>query len=133
MHKHKVWILSALAALAVLVTIAVMVLPDVISAYKVRTVEGTVTFVDVATRQASLEVKSPKDGHLVEIAGVVPAECPIRIGGQAAGLDKVVPGDRARVSGTWNKKTKQVKALAIEIQRPVATTGPAAAGPAGGP
>lgn len=130
MQKYKVWLLTTLAAVVVVVTVAVMVLPDIISAYKVRTVEGTITFVDVATRQASLEVKSPKDGHLVEIAGVVPEDCPIVINGKTATLDQVATGDRATVGGTWNKKTKQVKAVSIDITRtaePVAETQPAGA------
>ncbi len=117
MRKYQIWILVALAVIVVVTTIAVAVLPDIISAYKVRSVEGTITFVDVASRHASLEVRSPKDGHLVEISGVVPEDCPILINGRKGSLAEVVTGDRAAVSGTWNKKTREVRAISVDIRR----------------
>jgi hypothetical protein len=107
----------------IVVSVGIVVAPGLISKYKTRAIQGTVTWVDHSTRQASLEITNPHDGRRVEISGSVPEECVITINGRPGSLQDLAAGDRALVEGTWNKQSKQVKAFRVQVDR--ATTQPA--------
>ena len=71
---------------------------------EVRTITGTVTRIDLQTWTASIELVHPKTGRRLQIDGVVPPDCDIRIDGKPARLSDLIVGEQATVEGVihWN-------------------------------
>lgn len=65
---------------------------------RVRELEGRIERIDVATRQAALELRHPRTGTLIRASGAVEADCVIEIDGRNAELAELRPGDRIRVT-----------------------------------
>ncbi len=99
--------------------------------YEIR---GTITGIDVAGRQASLEFTHPKNGQRFQLAGEVPTDCRISIDDKPATLADLKVGDTVRVEGTIDSG-KRVTAKAIWAMRatPTATAPTTASRPAGAP
>jgi len=76
------------------------------------------TYVDPATRRASLECQHPRTGRRIEPHAVVPADCPITINGQPARFADLKVEDRAVVRAVWNAQRKEVRPLSITVTRP---------------
>jgi hypothetical protein len=127
--KHKIWIPIVLCALVA--TVAILVVQKKSSAGKLLRVEGTLTSLDVATRQAALEVINPRDGQLLEIYGYVPPGCPIHLNAQPVTLEKLTAGDRVVVHATWDRKRKKATAASVEAMRPARPASAPATTPAG--
>jgi len=96
--------------------------------------QGTITGIDVARRQASLEFTHPKSGQHFQLAGEVPEDCRISIDDKPATLADLKVGDTVRVEGTIDS-SKRVTAKAIWAMRtrPTATAPTTAGQPAGAP
>jgi len=67
--------------------------------HEIREAQGVITFVDLATRRASIETIHPESGAAVEISGEVPTDCVITINESPAMLADLRAGDTAIVSG----------------------------------
>lgn len=67
---------------------------------QVRTVIGTITHINLATRTATIEFIHPKSGRTLAIDGTAPPDCDIRIDGQPAQLTDLRIGEEVEVEGT---------------------------------
>jgi hypothetical protein len=124
----------------IIAVVAIVVVIVVGSEYRrqqkdsVRQIEGTITAIDVAARQASVEFVHPKSGQRFQLAGDVPADCEIRIDDKPATLADLKVGDVVQVKGTMGDN-RRVTATAVWATRstPTATAPAAASRPAGAP
>ena len=80
-------------------------------------IDGTITYLDLASRSAGLEYVSPRNGRLRELAGKVPENCDIRLNGSPAALDDLQVGDRANVKVLWDTEKAQPQAVAVSVNR----------------
>jgi len=68
-------------------------------------VSGTITLVDAANNQASIEFEHPETGDPMEITGALDPSCEILLDGKPAKLADISAGDSAEVFAVWNKRT----------------------------
>lgn len=100
-------------AVVVLSAGVLVALPDIVALLKTYEIHGTITWIDYGRREASLEFKHPRSGLLRETTRPVPPDCPITLGGSPGRLEDLRVGDRVTVRGKWNRRTKEVRILAI--------------------
>jgi hypothetical protein len=93
----------------------VRVLPDLLVQVRDYRMEGRITAIDYGTREASVEFRHPRSGYLQEVTRPVPTDCPITVQGTPAGLEVIKVGDRVNVRGEWDRRTKRVRILAIDV------------------
>ena len=100
---------------------------------QVREVEGTITHIDLATRQVSVDIIHPKTGESMEVTGIVPAGCAIELGGVPAPLKDLRPGDRFRAQGSihsdYTITANWIHASRREATAPPQTTNPPTTSP----
>lgn len=90
---------------------------------KVHTVEGTIVQLDPESRRATIEIRHPRTGQLIDVRGEVPADCEIHIDGQPASLADLKLGERARVQGTITVNGR-ITARWVRVHRTEQPTGP---------
>jgi hypothetical protein len=83
-------------------------------------IDGTLTWLDVPSRQASFEFISPKNGHRIEMTSAIPPTCDIRINGRPAKLTELNPGDKATIKVVWDSQTKSAQPHQVHVERPEA-------------
>jgi hypothetical protein len=81
----------------------------------VRTLTGEVTAVDLQATPQTIVVEVPKPGKdALTVGATVDAGTAIKVGGKAAKLGDVKPGDRATIK--YEKSDKGLRALAVTVQ-----------------
>ena len=103
--QKKIGLLAGAVALIVVV-VAIRAMPRS-KQPKVREVEGVITFLDPASRRASMELKDPDSGLSMEISGIVPETCVIEISGAPAALGDLAVRDQVRVHGRIEKFVRE--------------------------
>ena len=93
---------------------------------------GTVTSIDLQTRNASIEITHPETGRTLLIEGYVPPECDIRINGMPVELSALRVGDQAEVEGTL-QRGEPISVNWVRVQRLAPATEPATSPSAEGP
>lgn len=97
-----------------------------VSAQRARVIEaeGRVTYVDVESRQAEIEMPNPNSGVPMTIQGDVPADCRFTIAGRPAALKDLHVGDKVRVKARITKwkspegeRHKKIEPLEVDILR----------------
>jgi hypothetical protein len=96
----------------------------------VKTVPGTVTAIDVANRQATVEIKNSKTGEAFSMTGPLPDDSKIRVDGKPATARDVQVGDKVFIT----RQGKGTTILSVDVERelPTSKTKPTATAPAGG-
>lgn len=85
-----------------------------------RTISGTVSAIDAASRRVTIRVVHPKTGQQIELTGEVPADCPITIDGKTATLAAVQIGDVAEAEGVLARSNQRIVASNVKIKRAAA-------------
>lgn len=84
---------------------------------KTYIIDGTITWLDPAQHQASLQFISPRKGELRDMTIDVPADCEILLHGKPAAIGDLKVGDRAVAKVSWRKATKETRLLRVEANR----------------
>jgi len=95
--KHGQWKAVLVIAASVVVLVAMSVRDG--GNESVRQVKGTITAVNSASRQASIEVLDPATGQVEEYTGSVPVDCAISINGKQVTLAELRIDDKVEVQG----------------------------------
>jgi hypothetical protein len=90
-------------------------------------INATITWIDPQARRATVEAVIPWSGNLKEVTADVPPDCKITINGEAATMSDLIPGDKVRIKGTYNGRTKEKTPLWVKVTRPEAVTSQPAA------
>lgn len=92
--------------------------------YKMIEAEGSVTYIDYASREAEMELPDPKGGTAMSVDGVVPADCTITVDGKAATLNEIAVGDRVfvkakleKIKTSTGKKEKRLTPVSVNVIR----------------
>ncbi len=79
------------------------------------TVDGTITWLDPEAREASFEFVVPWKGEFMELRTPVPDDCEIAIGEASAAMAELRPGDKAKITATFNKARKQIIPVKVVV------------------
>lgn len=96
-----------------------------------REVEGEITAINPAAREATFEFISPRSGKRISVTGQVSPDCPITLDGRSARFENLRVGDRAKALGRVESRkgpggliTQRVVPLKVEAFRnPTAAAG----------
>jgi hypothetical protein len=91
-----------------------------------RTVQATLTQIDLAQRTATVQFIHPRSGETISLKGMVSADCSVEVDGRPAALADLVIGDRAWVQGVISRNDT-VSAVRVWVYRkePVPPKAPA--------
>ncbi len=118
---HKKLIVAGVVVVAIIIAAATL-LPGIIARMP-REIEGTITWIDADTREASLEYLHPRKGTRKNMTQVMPEDIPITIDEQPAKLEDFHVGDRVLVRFTWDKAAGELNPLAVTLIERGAPTG----------
>ncbi len=94
---------AVLAIVAVAIVVAAVVVVRHFAA--IHDVKGTITYLDIAQRVASVEVIDPANGRTREFRGTAADDCVVTINGQPAQLTDLRVGDTAQMRVRVERKS----------------------------